>query len=78
MLHNASHNNYYMHKIITFTHVDNETVSVPSAATDSEDCSQLHVFVILAAMFLATSVITTTISVILAWKLWGQKKENGM
>ena len=61
---------------ITFTLVDDETVGVPSSTTDGEDCSNL--FVILAVMFLATSVIITTISIILAWKLWGQKKENGM
>ena len=52
------------------------TVCVPLVTTDGEDCSQL--FVILSTVFFATSIITTTTSVILASKLCGQKNENGM
>ena len=71
----CSYHIYILNIRITFTHVDT-TVNVPPATTDGEDCSQL--FVILAAVFFATSVITTTISVILTCKLCCQKKENGM
>ena len=75
MLHNRSYHICVLNVRIAFTHVD-ATASVPPTITDGEDCSQL--FVILSTVFFATSVITTTISLILTCKLCGQKKENGM
>ena len=64
-----------MYCIYTIT-VDNESVSAPPATTDSEDCSKS--FMILAGVFFVTSVITTTISAILACRLCSLKRKNGM
>ena len=64
-----------MYCIFTIT-VDNEGISVPPAMTDGEDCSKS--FMILAGVFFVTSVITTTISAILACRLCSLKRKNGM
>ena len=64
-----------MYCIYTIT-VGNENVSVLPATTDGEDCSKS--FMILAGVFFVTSVITTTISSILACRLCSLKRKNGM
>ena len=64
-----------MYCIYTIT-VDNESISVPPAMIDGEDCSQS--LMILAGVFFVTSVITITISTILACRLCSLKRKNGM
>ena len=45
----------------------------------TNETSERHceIFIGLAAVFIVISVITTTISIILSWKLCSQKRNNG-
>ena len=53
----------------------NESETVSEHSTDNANESQ--VFIGLAVVLMAISVITTTIIVILSWKLYSQKKNSG-
>ena len=58
---------------------DPETIQ----SRNNEKCSKVYeehskLIMILAGIFFVISVITTTISIVLACKLWSQKKSDGM
>ena len=53
----------------------NESETVSEHSTDNTNESQ--VFIGLAVVFMVISVITTTIIVILSWKLCSQKRNSG-
>ena len=74
-------------------HIENKTISISSPTiepelttninTTTEEHSEVNekyskLFMILTAVFLFTSIITTTISLVLFWKLcFQQKKKEG-
>ena len=64
--------------IFEFIATVSETVDEQSSnKTNQRHCEVTEIFIGLAAVFIVISVITTTISVILSWKLCSQKRNNG-
>ena len=61
--------------VYTVTNVNNGTVS--EINTNESDGMQCEIFIGLTVVFMVISVITTTIIVILSWKLCNEKRTNG-
>ena len=58
-----------------YVYTVNESETISEHSTDNTSESQ--VFIGLAVVFMVISVITTTIIVILSWKLCSHKRNNG-
>ena len=69
---------YVIVHIFEFIATVSETVDEHSSnKTNQRHCEVTEIFIGLAVVFIVISVITTTISVILSWKLCSQKRNKG-
>ena len=65
--------------ISAYTYLNFYTVNESNETVGEHSTNERHceIFIGLSVVFIVISVITTTISVILSWKLCSQKRNNG-
>ena len=57
--------------------VNENSKTVSETSTNNSDEEKCEIFIGMTVVFLATSVITTAVIIILSWKLCSEKRKSG-
>ena len=67
----------YVHTVIDHYTVNKNSQTVSETSINEKDEEKCEIFIGIAVVFLATSIIAIAIIVILAWKLYSERRKSG-